>query len=181
MAVGAGRPDRQAIVNCKRNTVMSNKMNLDTIDWQLFRTQKLELMKAVSGLSRNKKAKSALDGILILLDYIQDCHDMEPELFAKLYHGAKMPPGLKFKCPKCKGARLEEVNPDCTVISLITRIDPEGDHDYWRPVIETNAGSDGHWYQCVNCGLQVVEKEGDIINDCVQLSEWLKSRRYNSR
>ncbi|MCX6984079.1 MAG: hypothetical protein NT118_04910, partial [Lentisphaerae bacterium] len=145
---------------------MSNKMDPDTIDWRLFKVQKLELLKVVNGIRRNKKAKSALDGILVLMDYIQDCHDMEPELFSKLYHGAKSMPGLKFRCPKCKGEKLEEVNPDCSVVSLLTRIDYEGDHDYQNtmPQIETNSNSDGHWYQCVNCGLQVTDREGFVIN-----------------
>lgn len=160
---------------------MSNKINLDTIDWRLFRSQKLELVKVVNGIRRNKKAKVALDGILVLLDYIQDCHDMEPRLFARLYGGTASEPGLNFRCPKCKSARLEEVNPDCTVVSALMRIDPEGDHDYGRPKIETNPGSDGHWYQCSNCGLQVADSEGFVINDCEQLSEWLKTRRCNRR
>ena len=162
---------------------MSNKIDPDTIDWRLFKSQKLELLKIISGIHRNKKTKSALDGILVLMDYIQDCHDMEPRLFSKLYHGIKPTPGLKFRCPKCKGERLEEVNPDCRVVLLLTRIDYEGDHDYQStmPQIETNSNSDGHWYQCANCGLQVTDSEGFVINDCVQLSEWLKTRRYNRK
>ena len=178
---GVGRLDRQAAVNSKRSTAMRNKIDPDKINWRLFKSQKLELLKIISGIRRSKKAKSALDGILVLMDYIQDCHDMEPLLFSRLYHGAKTSQALKFRCSKCKGVKLEEVNPDCRVVSLLTRIDYEGDHDYQNtmPQIETNSGSDGHWYQCANCGLQVTDSEGFVISDCVQLSGWLKTRRYN--
>ena len=66
---------------------MKNEINLDSIDWKMFKKQKETLISlaATSSKSGLYRQEEALDGVINLLDYIQDCHDMEPGLFVRTY------------------------------------------------------------------------------------------------
>lgn len=168
------------------STEAKNPIDLSSLDWKQFNTQKTTLVELLDGIDNNKfalsESKDSLQGILNLMDYIHDCWDMEPELFRKMYADANKAPGLKFVCPDCGGTQLEEVcDTDC-VFNPITRLDPEADFDYGR----SRPGDDAQVsnYQCASCQDYVPSmNEGRddeyTINDCVTLVEWLKKQPYN--
>jgi hypothetical protein len=68
---------------------MRNEINLDSIDWKMFKKQKEMLIRLAATSNKHGflKQEEALDGVINLLDYIQDCHDMEPGLFVRMYPG----------------------------------------------------------------------------------------------
>ena len=142
-----------------------NKVDLKSIDWDMFKKQKRALVQLADSLGKVTKIgmfvdmTNKLDGVINLMDYIQDCYDMEQPLFNKLYGKADGTglPALKFVCPVCGDSKLEEVCNTDTVINEITRLDPEGDHDYG----ETRAGDDTEvdHYQCATCGHVLVDED----------------------
>lgn len=165
------------------NSKAKNPVDLSTIDWKQFNAQKATLVGLLDSNLNFGDAKEAMTGILNLMDYIQDCWDMEPLTFRKMYADANKTPGLKFVCPECGATELEEVCDTDTVFNPITRLDPEGYHDYGP----TRSGDDTQVsnYQCVGCDYVPNMNEGRYdeytINDCVELVAWLKAQPYNKK
>jgi predicted RNA-binding Zn-ribbon protein involved in translation (DUF1610 family) len=56
---------------------------------------------------------------------------------------------VEFKCPECKGDRLEEIMADVTVASVIISIGEGGDIQYGE---QSNEGGHVERYQCMDCG-----------------------------
>lgn len=80
---------------------------------------------------------------------------------------------MNYICPNCGGTRLEEIMTGVTLSSEITNVD-SGDIEYQDP--PGSAGDSGQVdrYQCVNCGDMVKDENGEVITDCLELSERLE-------
>ena len=84
---------------------------------------------------------------------------------------------LKFTCPKCNKNELGSVE-QAILTYPITKIPENGfvEYDYDNP----NAG-DSHIlaYQCMNCGYELKDEQGNTINKCVEVVEWIKHQSAN--
>ena len=79
--------------------------------------------------------------------------------------------GLKFKCPKCGGDRLDEICTGVIQASEITDIDVENAIlDYGETSYD---GGELSHYQCLKCSY-VLEDNGVTIEDVEDLIDWLK-------
>lgn len=79
---------------------------------------------------------------------------------------------MNYLCENCGCTRLEEIMSDVTLSSVITSVEG-GDIEY-----EDAPGSAGDSgvvdrYQCVGCGNNVKDADGNIIVDCMELAERL--------
>lgn len=163
------------------STEAKNPIDLSTIDWKQFNVQKASLVDILYHRLFPEDQQESLQGILNLMDYLQDCWDMEPRLFRKMYADANKKPGLKFVCPSCGGTELEEVCDTDGLFNPITRLDPESNFDFGpsRGGDDTQVSN----YQCAGCDYVPSMNEGRddeyTINDCVELVTWLKAQSYN--
>ena len=87
---------------------------------------------------------------------------------------------LKFKCPQCNHAVLEEVMTDVVQYSNISSIDESGAVDYDPNGVSHDGGEVAH-YQCGQCGEILMFEPTDESGDCgytvgceEELVEWLK-------
>ena len=80
---------------------------------------------------------------------------------------------LKFKCPKCGKNELGSVE-QVIMTYPITKIPDDGDLDY---DYDNPTAGDGQVlaYQCMNCAYELKNEQGNPINDCLQVSEWIKN------
>tara|TARA_Y100000034_G_C6902213_1_gene417528 strand:+ start:3502 stop:4035 length:534 start_codon:yes stop_codon:yes gene_type:complete len=81
---------------------------------------------------------------------------------------------LKYVCPLCGDTRLEEIMSNVQLSSVIADVSEGGDIDY-----EDAPGSAGDSgivsrYQCVNCGQQLHDVDGEVITDCNDLYKELQ-------
>lgn len=156
-----------------------NQVDLKRIDWRLFKRQKQKLIDLALKLETdgNGKAVKALDGVITLMDYLQDAQELEAATFECLYPPiSRRVHQLKFICPDCDHDRIEEVVSTDTLINPIVRLDKDGDHEYepCRPEGATEVLE----YRCAYCAWIISNASGDI-RDCVELAEWLKKQPYN--
>lgn len=157
-----------------------NAVNLSTIDVKLLKKQKAGLMAVARDKLRPDDMKNigVIDGIINLLDYIQDAIELEPVTFNLLYSRSKKG-DLKFKCPNCISTQLEELCQTDGVSSLITRLDAKGDFEFGP--LTGNSDTQVYGYQCAGCGTGVEDSKGQYINDPVSLVNWLKKQPYNKK
>ena len=81
---------------------------------------------------------------------------------------------LKFTCPNCKGNRLEVIETDAIVSSVITNLDIDGDFDYGNLSVDDSVVDR---FQCVECGYVLKDKNGEKITDNLDVIEWLKKHK----
>ena len=70
----------------------------------------------------------------------------------------------QFKCPKCKGHRLEEVMINVTVASEVSNVCIEDDcvdMDYGH---QSSEDGDVERYQCIDCGEVVAGSQEELIS-----------------
>ena len=79
---------------------------------------------------------------------------------------------LKFVCPKCNHHELGSVEQVIRTYP-ITKISGNGDLEYDTDRV---IAGDGQVlaYQCMNCGYELKNKQGNSIDDCTKVSEWCK-------
>ena len=80
---------------------------------------------------------------------------------------------LKFTCPKCNHNELGSVE-QAILTYPITKIPDNGDLDYDT---DNPTAGDSHIlaYQCMNCGYELKDKQGNTINECMEAVEWVKN------
>ena len=80
---------------------------------------------------------------------------------------------LIFTCPKCGKHELGSVE-QAIMTYPITLIPDDGDlnYDYDNP--ETGDGQ-VLAYQCRHCGFELEDEQGNSIDDCLQVVEWIKN------
>ncbi len=80
---------------------------------------------------------------------------------------------LKFTCPKCNHNELGSVE-QVIMTYPITLIPDDGDlnYDYDNP--ETGDGQ-VLAYQCRHCGFELEDEQGNSIDDCLQVIEWIRT------
>lgn len=83
--------------------------------------------------------------------------------------GRKQVDQVYFECPHCGDKRLECVEINATVISIVDCIEDNGDFDWGVPTIDD---SDVDRFQCVGCGF-VLEDAGEKINDNQKVVGWV--------
>jgi predicted RNA-binding Zn-ribbon protein involved in translation (DUF1610 family) len=82
---------------------------------------------------------------------------------------------LRFKCPACKGERLEEIMDNVTLSTPVTGVFDEGGTvtlDYGDAYTEY---SDAVRFQCADCGHVLTDADGNPIKTVEGLAEWLKT------
>ena len=80
---------------------------------------------------------------------------------------------LKFTCPKCKHNEWGSVE-QVILTYPITKIPEDGDLDY--DTDDPTAG-DGEVlaYQCMHCGFELKNEQGNPIDECMEVVEWIKN------
>ena len=80
---------------------------------------------------------------------------------------------LKFKCPKCNHHELGSVE-QVIMTYPITKISENGDLEYDT---DNPTAGDGQpiAYQCMNCGFELKNEQGNPIDDCTKVPEWIKN------
>lgn len=80
---------------------------------------------------------------------------------------------LKFTCPKCSHQELGSVE-QAILTYPITKISDDGDlnYDYDNP---TAGDSQVQAYQCMHCGYELTDQDGNTIDDCLKVVEWIKA------
>ncbi len=80
---------------------------------------------------------------------------------------------LKFTCPKCNYHELGSVE-QAILTYPITRIPDNGLMDYDQDNPKTG---DSHIlsYQCLSCGYELKDKQGNTIVECSEVVEWIKN------
>ena len=79
----------------------------------------------------------------------------------------------KFTCPKCGHNQLGSVE-QVLMTYPITLIPDDGDlnYDYDNP---TAGDSQIFSFQCLYCGYELKDEQGNSIDDCLQVVEWIKN------
>ena len=79
---------------------------------------------------------------------------------------------LKFTCPKCNHNLLGSVE-QVIMTYPITKIPDNGllDYDLDNP---TEGDSQVLAYQCMNCGYELKNEQGNSIDDNLEVVEWVK-------
>lgn len=79
---------------------------------------------------------------------------------------------LQFICPGCGGQKLESIETDVMVVSVITNINENGDFDYE----EQNHCEGGRVteFHCFECGYILKNDGGETINENLEVVEWIK-------
>ena len=80
---------------------------------------------------------------------------------------------LIFTCPKCGKHELGSVE-QVIMTYPIKKINVDGDLDYDH---DNPTAGDGQVlaYQCMNCGFELKDEQGNSIDDCLQVVEWIKN------
>jgi len=78
---------------------------------------------------------------------------------------------MKFVCPKCNGTKLEEVMKYVTVSSKINDVGEGGDINYGE---QSNEDGEVDFYQCLDCGEELVWDDGTTVESNEELYDWLK-------
>jgi len=78
---------------------------------------------------------------------------------------------MEFKCPKCRGRRIEEIMDNVIVASVISDIHENGDFDYGE---QSNEDGSIIRYQCMDCGF-IPDINGIYIDDPEDLVKWIKN------
>ena len=80
---------------------------------------------------------------------------------------------LNFTCPKCKYHELGSVE-QAILTYPITKIPDNGflEYDFDNPT-----AGDGHIlaYQCMHCGFELKDEQGNTLVECVDVVEWIKN------
>jgi rubredoxin len=78
----------------------------------------------------------------------------------------------QFTCPECKKHELGSVE-QVILTYPITRIPSNGDLDYDT---DNPTAGDGQVlaYQCMNCGYELKDEQGNTITDCTEVAKWVK-------
>lgn len=80
-----------------------------------------------------------------------------------------------FTCPDCGRHRLEEVMENVVVTTVLEGIGEDGDVDYGE---QSNEHGYVVRYQCVDCGHELVDEDGDHIVDAETLWAYLKQQQH---
>ena len=79
---------------------------------------------------------------------------------------------VKFFCPVCRETRLECIEKDVCVTSVISSLSDDGDFD-WEP--STIADGDVDRFQCVGCGyILKIDYQGDYVKENIDVVKWCK-------
>lgn len=78
-----------------------------------------------------------------------------------------------FTCPKCNHQELGSVE-QCILTYPITKIPDDGDLDYDTDN-PTAGDSQVLAYQCLNCGYELKDEQGNPIDECAAVVEWVKN------
>ena len=81
---------------------------------------------------------------------------------------------LKFTCPNCKGTRLEVIETNAIVSSVISNLDPDGDFDYENLTVDDSVVDR---FQCIECGYVLKDRNGENITDNLEVVKWLKKHK----
>ena len=86
---------------------------------------------------------------------------------------------LQFTCPNCGKHELGSVEQVILTYPIIT-INDNGDFDYDT---DNPTAGDGQVlsYQCMNCGYELENEQGNAIQDCESAVEWLKATMTNKK
>lgn len=81
--------------------------------------------------------------------------------------------GLQFTCPKCKHNELSSVE-QAILTYPVTKIPNNGLLEY---ELDNPTAGDSHIlaYQCMNCGYELKNEQGNTIDECLQVVEWVKN------
>ena len=81
---------------------------------------------------------------------------------------------LTFICPKCKGNRLEVIETNAIVSSVISNLDPDGDFDYENLNVDDSIVDR---FQCIECGYVLQDENEEKITDNMEVIKWLKKHK----
>ncbi|MHB9071665.1 MAG: hypothetical protein ACYC54_15000 [Sedimentisphaerales bacterium] len=81
---------------------------------------------------------------------------------------------LTFTCPKCKGNRLEVIETNAIVSSVIANLDTDGDFDYENLNVDDSVVDR---FQCIECGYVLQDENEEKITDNLEVIEWLKKQK----
>ena len=86
---------------------------------------------------------------------------------------------LKFTCPNCGKHELGSVEDVILTYPIIT-INDNGNFEYDT---DNPSAGDGQVlsYQCMNCGYELEDEQGNAIQDCESAVEWLKDNMTNKK
>ena len=79
---------------------------------------------------------------------------------------------IKFTCPKCNHHELGSIE-QIIMTYPITRISDDGDLEYDTDRVIAGDG-EVLAYQCINCGFELKNEQGNPIDDCLQVPNWCK-------
>lgn len=156
-----------------------NDINLETIDVKLLKKQKQGLVDLASQLTlkHDKPIVKILDGVINLLDYIQDAIQLEAVTFNLLYNSPRKD-DLKFVCPECQDIhQLEQIGTVDTEITDILHIRRDGELVYGNVRTEGQNGIEE--FRCAGCGWVITDEDGVNITEDEELAKWLKKQYYN--
>ena len=79
---------------------------------------------------------------------------------------------LKFTCPKCGKHELGSVEQVIMTYPITEITDEDVVYDSDNPT-----AGDGQVlaYQCMHCGFELEDEQGNSIDDCLQVIEWIKN------
>lgn len=81
---------------------------------------------------------------------------------------------LIFTCPNCRGNRLEVIETNAIVSSVITNLDKDGDFDYENLNVDNSVVDR---FQCVECGYVLKNENEEKITENLDVVEWLKKHK----
>jgi len=70
---------------------------------------------------------------------------------------------IEFKCPKCRGHKIEEIMVDMTVATEVS-LEQTGAGIECFPGEQNNEGGHVDRYQCGDCGYTIINHESDLEN-----------------
>jgi len=79
---------------------------------------------------------------------------------------------IKFVCPKCGKNELGSIEQVIRTYP-ITKISENGNLEYDTDRVIAGDG-EVLAYQCINCGYELKNKQGNPIEDCTKVPEWCK-------
>jgi len=79
---------------------------------------------------------------------------------------------IKFTCPECGKNELGSVEQVIRTYP-ITKISENGNLEYDTDRVIAGDG-EVLAYQCINCGYELKNKQGNPIDDCVKVPDWCK-------
>jgi len=77
---------------------------------------------------------------------------------------------IKFTCPKCGKNELGSIEQVIRTYP-ITNISENGNLEYDTDRVIAGDG-EGLAYQCINCGFELKNEQGNPIDDCTKVPEW---------